>query len=625
MSFTYTDNGDGTATITGYSVTVPATLAIPSTIGPSLSVTIIGESAFLNATGLTTLTLPSSLTFVGWNAFQSCTSLNNLTLPSSLTIVGSDAFNGCTSLATITFSSGTVIADSDAFLDCPIATATFLPGITSITTGALVGKTTLTSVTLPTSGLLSLIGTFGGCTNLASITLPNSITTIGAGTFSSCTSLASITLPNSITTIGSNAFLSCTSLNNLTLPSSLTSVGDETFQGCTSLATITFGSGTFTVGTDAFVDCPIATATFLPGITSITIGALVGKTTLTSVTLPTSGLLSLTGTFNGCTNLASITLPNSITTIGDNTFFSCTSLTSITLPYNLTTLGNSVFENCTSLATIEFLGSRPPTIGTDIFNGASATFASVPCGWTTDPIDSLPVVINGGGACGDPYVTTVHGRRYKLPTADVPIRFYQGLVDGKLLTVNAQLRTTPNEALFAENMRSYLKHKDTMPKDKLKYLERALRSTEKLCFFEKFYIQYGDTEILLNVWDHKFKFESYKGKVASSVVDGNRLTNTYSDIYKNYINQTLKFAIGDSGAVYVSVYPGTMLKNGIFIEAPGLAKGNGVLVNVLNSTQMTLSSLTSLNPVVKKDAVLKEKEEWFLDHDGYRTRTLRCA
>jgi hypothetical protein len=327
-------------------------------------------------------------------------------------------------------------------------------------------------------------------------------------------------------------------------------------------------------------------------------------------------------------SILDITIFGNYLYIGDNTSDTVRRI-SLTSPHAVTTVAGDVDRgDGTSLDINIGIGTAP--FWNNIFNittDSSGNLYIISRQYNDEgtPLFAKLMLTGGGGAVGDPYVTTIHGQRYKLPIADMPIRFYQGMVDGKLLTVNAQLRTTDNADLFAENMRSYLAHKNSMPKKKLKELEYALYSTEKLCFFEKFYIQYGDSEITLNVWDHKFKFESYKGKVASSVVDGNQLTNTYSDIYKNYINQTLKFAIGDSGAVYVSVYPGTMLKNGIFIEAPELSKGNGVLVNVLNASQMTLPSLKSLDPVVKKDSRLKEKEEWFLDHDGYRTRNVRCA
>ena len=243
----------------------------------------------------------------------------------------------------------------------------------------------------------------------------------------------------------------------------------------------------------------------------------------------------------------------------------------------------------------------------------------------TFTVNSSATGPTGGGGVGDPYITTISNQRYKLPILDGPIRFFQGIVDGHTLTVNTQLRTMLNEELAADNIRSYLKFKDKMPKDKLKELEYALHKKEKLTFFEKFYIQYKDSEIVLNVWDHKFKIESYKGRFPSEPADGNAYTTKYSNIYKDYESSALRFKIGTSASIVAVVYPGKLVKNGIFIEAPQMEEGNGVLVNVLNASNMSIPSLDSQVAVAKRDFKLKEQNEWFLDHDGYRTRTVRYA
>ncbi|NBT47982.1 MAG: hypothetical protein EBT07_09230, partial [Actinobacteria bacterium] len=80
-----------------------------------------------------------------------------------------------------------------------------------------------------------------------------------------------------------------------------------------------------------------------------------------------------------------------------------------------------------------------------------------------------------------------------------------------------------------------------------------------------------------------------------------------------------------TASIVVAVYPGKLIKNAIFIEAPRMEDGNGVLINVLDAQNMTLSSLTSVKPVVKRDFKLREQVEWFLDHDGYRTTTVKYA
>jgi hypothetical protein len=234
--------------------------------------------------------------------------------------------------------------------------------------------------------------------------------------------------------------------------------------------------------------------------------------------------------------------------------------------------------------------------------------------------------VGGGGGGGDPYITTVEGVRYKLPIMDGTIRFYQGEVDGKTLTINAQLRTMENSEMVAENIRSFNDLKGKIPAYKLREIERSIFITENLAFFEKFYINYAGTELVVDVWDSKFKIEAYKGeKLASSFVDGNKLTGKYTGIYKDYKSSTLKLKIGSCASLYLSVYPAKLLKNGIYIEAPEMEKGNGVLVNTLSTKDMTLSSFTDLSPVARKNTRPRVKEEWFLDKDGYRTKKINLA
>lgn len=233
-------------------------------------------------------------------------------------------------------------------------------------------------------------------------------------------------------------------------------------------------------------------------------------------------------------------------------------------------------------------------------------------------------IAGGCGSGGDPYVSTISNIRYKLPAMNAPIRFYQGIVDGKLLTINAQLRTTPNTDMTAENLRSYFEYKHKVPAHKLKELEYAVYAKEDLCFYEKFYISYNDSELVVNVWEPKFKFESYKGKVVSETSTRGDLIARCTGAYDNYETNTLKFSFG-SANLYISVYPNRLVRSSIYLETPAMSKGNGVIVNTLSVRHMTLGALNSQESVPKKDSAMKEKEEWFLDHVDYRTRKFYMA
>ena len=177
---------------------------------------VIGNYAFSDCSGLTSLILPSNVTSIGYSAFYGCIRLTSLTLPSSVTSIGSSAFEGCRSLTSLILPSS----------------------VTSIGSSAFSGCSGLTSLTLPSS-VTSIDGrAFYGCSSLFGLTLPSSVTSIGSSAFEACYGLFSLTLPSSVTEIGESAFRGCSSLASLTLPSSVTSIGKSAFEGCSGLTSI---------------------------------------------------------------------------------------------------------------------------------------------------------------------------------------------------------------------------------------------------------------------------------------------------------------------------------------------------------------------------------------------------
>ena len=116
-------------------------VVIPKSVtynGKSYSVTSIGNWAFRNCSGLTSVTIPNSVTSIGKSAFQYCYGLTSVTIPNSVTSIGGEAFYSCSGL---------------------------------------------TSVTIPNS--VTSIGqyAFRNCSGLTSVTIPNSVTSIGANAF----------------------------------------------------------------------------------------------------------------------------------------------------------------------------------------------------------------------------------------------------------------------------------------------------------------------------------------------------------------------------------------------------------------------------------------------------------
>ena len=64
-------------------------------------ITAIGEEAFYNCTGLTSIEIPNSVTSFDNYALSGCTGLKSVKIPDNLTAIGGGAFRGCTGLTSI--------------------------------------------------------------------------------------------------------------------------------------------------------------------------------------------------------------------------------------------------------------------------------------------------------------------------------------------------------------------------------------------------------------------------------------------------------------------------------------------------------------------------------------------
>ena len=127
---------NGRAIITGVRSTFSGSLTIPETID-GYPVTEIGDEAFLNCTGITAVSLPSSLTKIGGFAFSGCTGLSSIDIPAGVTDIRQHAFDGCTSLASVTLSDDLAVFTKGVFKNC-----------TSLKTMNPVHRTKVTSVSL---------------------------------------------------------------------------------------------------------------------------------------------------------------------------------------------------------------------------------------------------------------------------------------------------------------------------------------------------------------------------------------------------------------------------------------------------------------------------------------------
>ncbi len=128
------------------------------------SVTSIGEKAFCQCSGLTSVKIPNGVTSIGDDAFYECSGLTSVKIPNSVTSIGIWAFCQCSGL---------------------------------------------TSVKIPNSVTSMGKLAFYGCSGLTSIEIPSSVTSIGDFAFAYCSGLTSIEIPDSVTNIEKQAFVGC--------------------------------------------------------------------------------------------------------------------------------------------------------------------------------------------------------------------------------------------------------------------------------------------------------------------------------------------------------------------------------------------------------------------------------
>lgn len=360
----------GDTTLTG-SLTIPNSVANGSTI---YSVTSIGDSAFCNCTGITSVTIPNGVTTIGYRAFFGCSGITSFDLPNSLTDISASAFTGCASLTNI------VIPDS----------------VTSIPESVFYGCRSLTSVTIPNTVTSIERAAFFNCSSLPNVTIPDSVTSIGYGAFAACSSLTSVNIGNSVTSIGEQAFFVCSSLSSVNIPNSVLSIGKSAFAYCSSLTSVTIPNSMINLGDYIFVECTNLTNVNIPNsVTSLGKSAFYNCRSLTSITIPNSVTTIGEGAFSNCSSLNSLVvedgntvydsrescnaiietdsntmiagtkntfIPNSVTGISNFAFYGCTGLTNITIPNSVERIGEEAFSGCDHLDTIICNAVTPPTV-----------------------------------------------------------------------------------------------------------------------------------------------------------------------------------------------------------------------------------------------------------------------
>jgi hypothetical protein len=181
-------------------------------------VIIIGEGAFFECKGLTSINIPNSVTTINRIAFQNCKDVTSIAIGKNVSSIYWGAFAGSSKLTSITVSSENQNYNS---------------------------KNNCNAIIQTSSNTL-----IAGCKNTI---IPDNVTVIAPCAFMQ-SGFTSITIPNSVVEIWDMAFAGCSALTSMIIPGNVTKIGYQAFAGCTALESMKVMATTPPVADDYYND-----------------------------------------------------------------------------------------------------------------------------------------------------------------------------------------------------------------------------------------------------------------------------------------------------------------------------------------------------------------------------------
>lgn len=316
LGLSYSQNADGTLTVTGTGLCLDTEIIIYSTNADGKNVTAIAEGAFAGNTTVKSIYLPASIISIGEGAFAGCTSLN------SITVEADNKYYTSVNDVLYTKDAKTIVAfpAGKALTEYSVAST-----ITDVRPSAFAGCVNLTQFKLAdtsskyfyvSDGVLYKLNASGAAATLvaypagktvSSFNIPSSVTAIGDYAFYGAKKLDSVTLNTGLSTIGAHAFDGCSFLTWVTLPNSVVKLGDYAFANCSRLSVVSIGAGLDTISAHAFDGC----------------------TAIKSLIIPDTVYEIKAYAFNNCTGMTEVVIGSKVDTIGENAFAFCNSLKSV--------------------------------------------------------------------------------------------------------------------------------------------------------------------------------------------------------------------------------------------------------------------------------------------------------
>lgn len=238
--FAYSENDDGTVTITGGNIVTPK-LEIPAEL-EGKKVSAIGMNAFTGNNVITDLVIPEGVTTLYWYSFNTCRNLETVTLPDSLEFIDGWAFERCSKLKTINVPANVTRINGGAFAQNS--------SMTSITCDPANKNYVSVDGVLFTKDMKELVAYPGGIQG--GYTVPATVNHIGDAAFYGALGLDSVTILGNLDFIGFEAFAECSKLTDVAIRDGVNYVGYWAFRGCDGIKTLTVPQSVTNIGNQAF-------------------------------------------------------------------------------------------------------------------------------------------------------------------------------------------------------------------------------------------------------------------------------------------------------------------------------------------------------------------------------------
>ena len=372
----------------------------------------IGNYAFSDCSGLTSIEIPNSVTSIGDYAFHGCSSIKSMTigtgvlsigayqstpqkviwltntppkgwsnLKGTINYVANEQYGYANNIKVYGFLSSMFETDGIKYVPTNPADRTCDAidcNYDSTQTDINIGETvSYKGVTMTIQNIMPYLAY--GNNNIQQLSI-TSKADIGDNAFYGCTGISSLTLGDDITALGKSAFQRCENLTTITIPNKVTTLADYCFADIKGLSTVHLGNAIKSIGNYCFNGCRLTSISIPSNVTSIGNYVFKSCASLTEVIIEDRKMnlhLGSNGSsplFSDCP-LDSVYIGGNISydtssSKGYSPFYRNTSLRSVVITDKEEEISDNEFYGCTNLKNVT-IGDDINTIGRWAFSGCS--------------------------------------------------------------------------------------------------------------------------------------------------------------------------------------------------------------------------------------------------------------